>query len=115
MSKSDNAIMEATGSADIDRTNGVGIRPGMTVFVSGIPTFVGYYLVTSVNFEERSPNPVGINFQTPERRPKEKVVGLEVGPIFPETDDPIGPDVLIPYLNMRTTKSVNTGTRRRPV
>ena len=114
MNKSDNAVMEATGSVEIERTNGVGIRPGMTVFVSGIPTFVGYYLVTSVNFEERSPNPVGINFETPERRPKEKIVGLDVGPIFTGTNDPIGPDVLIPYLSTRTTSSVNTGRRGRP-
>ena len=114
MNKSDNAVMEATGSAEIERTNGVGIRPGMTVFVSGIPTFVGYYLVTSVNFEERSPNAVSINFETPERSPKEKIVSLPVGPIYPETDDPVGPDVLIPYLRSRTTAPVNTGTSRRP-
>ena len=115
MNKSDNAVMEATGSANIDRTNGIGIRPGMTVFVGGIPTFVGYYLVTSVSFEERSPNPVAIQFQTPERRPKEKIVGLEVGPIFPQTNDPIGPDVLIPYLSRRSTGPVDTGTRSRPI
>ncbi|MGA1386197.1 MAG: hypothetical protein ACO306_05710 [Flavobacteriaceae bacterium] len=116
MSKSDNAVMEATGSAEIERTNGVGIRPGMTVYVGGVPSFNGYYLVTSVNFEERSPNPVGINFETPERRPKEKIIGLPVGIIYPNTqnDDPIGPDVLIPYLKTRTTSPVNTGTRPRP-
>ena len=114
MNKSDNAVMEATGSVEIERTNGVGIRPGMTVFVSGVPTFVGYYLVTSVKFSERSPNPVAINFETPERRPKEKIVGLQVGPIYPEVNDPIGPDVLIPYLSSRTTSSVNTGRQGRP-
>jgi len=116
MSKSDNAVMEATGSADIDRTNGIGIRPGMTVYVGGIPTFNGYYLVTSVQFEERSPNPVAINFETPERRPKEKIVGLPVGIIFPniESIDPVGPDILIPYLKTRTTTSVNTGRSSRP-
>lgn len=115
MNKSDNAVMEATGSVDIDRTNGVGVRPGMTVFVSGIPTFVGYYLVTAVNFEERSPNPVGINFETPERRPKEKLIGIDVGPLYPKTDDPVGPDVLIPYFKHSETGAVNTGTSRRPI
>jgi|GEM_PF-1610333 len=118
MSRSDNAVMEATGSADIDRTNGIGIRPGMTVFVGDIPTFIGYYIVTSVQFEERSPNPVGIRFQTPERRPKEKIVGLEVGPIFnlrDLTDDPIGPDILVPYYQARQTGPVNTGTSGRPI
>ncbi len=114
MNKSDNAVMEATGSAEIERTNGVGIRPGMTVFMSGIPTFVGYYLVSAVNFEERSPNAVSINFETPERRPKEKIVSIQVGPIYPKTDDPVGPDVLVPYLQSRTTTPVNTGTSGRP-
>lgn len=114
MNKSDNAVMEATGSVEIERTNGVGIRPGMTVFVSGIPTFVGYYLVTSVKFSERSPNPVAINFETPERRPKEKIVNIPVGPIYPKVDDPIGPDVLIPYFTSRSTLPVNTGRKSRP-
>lgn len=114
MSKSDNSPMEAQGSATIDRTNGVSLRPGMTVFVGGIPTFVGYYLITSVNFEERSPNPVGINFQTPERKPKEKIIDLPVGPMFPNTGDPAGPDVIVPYVRYRQTTPQNTGSRRRP-
>lgn len=114
MNKSDNAVMEATGSVNIERTNGVGIRPGMTVFVSGIPTFVGYYLVTAVSFEERSPNTVAVTFQTPERRPNEKVRYLPVLPIYPLTDDPVGPDVLIPYLSSRRTTTVNTGKNKRP-
>jgi len=117
MNRSDNEVMEATGSAEIDRTNGIGIRPGMTVFVGDIPTFIGYYLVTSVQFEERSPNPAGINFQTPERRPKEKIIGLEVGPIYDQrdlTNDPIGPDILVPYYKARQTGPVDTGTSGRP-
>lgn len=114
MSKSDNSPMEAQGSATIDRTNGVALRPGMTVFVGGIPTFVGYYLITSVDFEERSPNPVGIQFQTPERRPKEKIIDLPVGPMFPATGDPVGPDVLVPYIRYRQTVAQDTGQRKRP-
>lgn len=114
MSKSDNSPMEAQGSATIERTNGVALRPGMTVFVGGIPTFVGYYLITSVDFEERSPNPVGIQFQTPERKPKEKIVDLPVGPMFPNTGDPVGPDVLVPYIKYRQTGALDTGTRGRP-
>lgn len=114
MSRSDNSVMEAQGSATVERTNGVGIRPGMTVFVGGIPTFVGYYLVTSVEFEERSPNPVGIQFQTPERKPKEKLY-LPVGPMYPNTGDAIGPDVLIPYISRGETFAVDTGKKTRPV
>lgn len=114
MNKSDNAPMEATGTAQIDRTNGVGLRPGMTVFIGGIPTFVGYYLITSVQFEERSPNPVGISFATPERAPKEKILNIPVGPMFRDTGDPIGPDVLIPYYKYGFTTPQNTGTSPRP-
>lgn len=114
MSKTDNSPMEATGSAQVSRTNGVAIRPGMTVFVGGIPTFTGYYLVTSVDFEERSPNPVGIQFQTPERKPKEKIINLPVGPMFPATDDPAGPDVIVPYIKHGITTPQYTGTSRRP-
>lgn len=113
MNRSDNSVMEAQGSATIERTNGVGIRPGMTVFVGGIPTFVGYYLVTSVEFEERSPNPVGIQFQTPERKPQEKLY-LPVGPMYPNTGDPVGPDVLIPYISRGETMPIDTGRTARP-
>lgn len=114
MSKSDNSPMEAQGSTTVDRMNGVSLRPGMTVFVGGIPTFVGYYLITSVDFEERSPNPVGINFQTPERAPKEKIVNLPVGPMFPNTGDAAGPDVIVPYIKYRQTAAQDTGNRKRP-
>ena len=114
MNKSDNSPMEATGSAQIDRTNGIALRPGMTVFVGGIPGFVGYYLITAVDFEERSPNPVGIQFQTPERRPKEKILNIPVGPMFPNTLDAVGPDVLVPYYLRRTTTPQYTGTSKRP-
>ena len=98
MKKSDNTPMEAQGDAQIERTNGVALRPGMTVFIGGIPTFTGYYLITAVNFEERSPNPVGISFATPERRPKEKIINLPVGPLYKNTLDAIGPDVIAPFI-----------------
>lgn len=113
MSRSDQDVMEGQGSAIVERTNGVGIRPGMTVFVGDIPTFTGYYLVTSVDFEERSPNGVGIQFQTPERKPKEKLY-LPVGPKYPGTGDAIGPDVLVPYITRGETLPVDTGKKQRP-
>jgi len=114
MNKSDNDPLEAKGSATIDRINGVALRPGMTVFVGGIPTFVGYYLITAVDFDERSPNPVGIQFSTPERAPKEKIINLPVGPMFPNTGDPIGPDVIVPYVKYRMTTAQDTGKKARP-
>jgi hypothetical protein len=97
MRKSDNDPLDASGSAVIARMNGTSLRPGMTVFIDGIPSFVGYYLIQSVDYEELSPNPVSISFMTPERDPKDiKLPG--VGPIFEATGDMIGPGVIIPFL-----------------
>ena len=105
MKKSDNTPMEAQGDAQIERTNGVSLRPGMTVFIGGIPTFTGYYLITAVNFEERSPNPVGISFATPERKPKEKILNLPVGPIYANTLDAFGPAVIAPYIKSQISST----------
>jgi len=89
--------MESDGTAVIARMNGTSLRPGMTVFVDGIPSFVGYYLINTVDYDELSPNPVSISFMTPERDPKD-VEQLPVGPIFKATGDQVGPGVLIPFL-----------------
>jgi hypothetical protein len=97
MHKSDNDPMESDGSAVISRTNGTSLRPGMTVFVDGIPSFTGYYLINSVDYEEMVPNPVSISFMTPERDPKD-VKQLPIGPIFKATGDQVGPGVLIPFI-----------------
>jgi hypothetical protein len=97
VTKSDNDPLEARGSATITRTNGTSLRPGMTVYLDGIPMFTGYYLIQSVDFEELTPNPVSISFITPERDPKD-VVQLPIGPLFPATGDQIGPAILIPFL-----------------
>jgi hypothetical protein len=97
MHKSDNDPMESDGTAVIARMNGTSLRPGMTVFVDGIPSFVGYYLINTVDYDELSPNPVSISFMTPERDPKD-VEQLPVGPIFKATGDQVGPGVLIPFL-----------------
>lgn len=97
MRKSDNDPLEAQGSASITRTNGTSLRPGMTVYLDGIPMFTGYYLINSVDFEELTPEPVSISFMTPERDPKD-IVPLPIGPRFPATGDQIGPAILIPFL-----------------
>ena len=107
MRKSDNDPMESSGSAVIDRTNGTSLRPGMTVFVDGIPSFVGYYLINSVDYEELTPNPVSIAFMTPERDPKD-IVQLPIGPTFKATGDMIGPGVLIPFLEEGITVQETT-------
>ncbi len=100
MHKGDNDPMEADGTANISRTSGQVLRPGMTVFIGGIPTFTGYYLITQVDFKELSPDPVSITFVTPERNPKDwrdRIKPLPVGTRYPATDDEVGPDVLLPY------------------
>ena len=103
MHKSDNDPMDADGSATIARMNGTSLRPGMTVFVDGIPSFVGYYLINSVDYEELSPNPVSISFLTPEKDPKD-IVQLPVGPRFAATGDMIGPGILIPFIEEGITQ-----------
>jgi hypothetical protein len=107
MHKSDNDPLESDGSAVIARMNGTSLRPGMTVFVDGIPSFVGYYLIQSVDYEELSPNPVSISFMTPERDPKD-VVPLPVGPRFAATGDMIGPGIWLPFLEEGITVQETT-------
>jgi len=63
--KSDDDPMQAEGSCMIERTNGVELRPGMTIYLYGIPDFEDYYLITDVEWEEGSPDPVRIGFRTP--------------------------------------------------
>jgi hypothetical protein len=63
--RSDDDPMDAEGQLIVDRTNGRLIRPGMTVWVGGVPDFESVYLVTGVEFSEGEPDPVTINFRTP--------------------------------------------------
>jgi len=49
----------------VDRTNGVKLRPGMTIDFAGVPTFDGRYLVTDVSYSEGDLTPVGMSARTP--------------------------------------------------
>lgn len=71
MQQSINDPMEGSGTCIVDRLNGVRLRPGMTAYVGEIPYVSGYYLITSVEFDELSPEPVAVNFRTVERQPKD--------------------------------------------
>ena len=71
--RSDDDIKAAEGSAIVDRTNGVNLRPGQTIFFSGIPDFEGFYLITDVSFREGTPEPVQITFRVPVDPEKEKI------------------------------------------
>lgn len=68
--RSDNDIYEVEGSLTLDRTNGIFLRPGMTIYVDGIPTFNDYYLITEVSYPHMSTDPVQITFRKPEREAK---------------------------------------------
>jgi hypothetical protein len=63
--RSDDDPNEADGSLVVDRQNGRLLRPGMSIYVSGIPDFEGVYLISSVEFSEGVPDPVRISFRTP--------------------------------------------------
>jgi hypothetical protein len=79
------------GSIIVDRQNGTQIRPGMTALVGNVGDLTGYYLVTSVTFDDRSPDPVTVSFRKPTKEPNE-VRQLAIGRTFRSTDQdsPIG-------------------------
>lgn len=71
MRVSDNDVKAASGTAILERTNAVQVRPGMTVGISGLHYFDGLYLVSRVNFQEGVPNPVTVEYRTPQVPKKE--------------------------------------------
>lgn len=71
MRVSDNDVKASSGTAILERTNAVQVRPGMTVGISGLHYFDGLYLVSRVNFQEGVPNPVTVEYRTPEIPKKE--------------------------------------------
>lgn len=73
-----NDPLEGNGSCIVDRINGVRLRPGMTAYVGEIPHVSGYFLITSVEFDELSPEPVAVNFRTIERLPKD-IKQIQIG------------------------------------
>jgi hypothetical protein len=86
--RSENDPMDAEGTIIVERTNGVQLRPGMTINITGIPDFENGYLVTDVSFQEGSPDPVQVSFRTPVKPSKgrKKATGSSSGP--PGDEDP---------------------------
>ncbi|NBR35789.1 MAG: hypothetical protein EBT80_00100 [Chitinophagales bacterium] len=82
---SENDALEADGSCSVRKPNGCLIRPGHTALVGPLPTFFrGYYLVTSVSFEEATNTPVQVSFRTPVKPESQKnlpTVGIRPGTI----------------------------------
>jgi hypothetical protein len=79
--RSDNDPFVVSGSVSVDRTAGVSLRPGMTIGLAGIPTFEDIYMITGVDFDHFSTNPVNIEFTKPEREGK-YIQTFAVGPTF---------------------------------
>lgn len=71
--RSDDDIKAADGTLLVDRFNGVNLRPGMTIFLGGIPDFEAFYIITNVQFKEGSPEPVRVSFRLPVDPSKEKI------------------------------------------
>jgi hypothetical protein len=66
--RSENDGLEGDGTATLKSPNGRLIRPGHTVYFSGMPEFFkGGYLVNGVSFSEFDSQPVQINFSTPQK------------------------------------------------
>lgn len=79
LTQSDNDAYVADGSLVCERTNGVRIRPGMTVKIFGVPNFQGNYLVTDVSFQEETTDPVSVTFRSPEKLEKDKIKDIQIG------------------------------------
>lgn len=79
--RSDNDPFVVSGSASVDRAAGISLRPGMTIGLVGIPTFEDIYMITGVDFDHFSTNPVNIEFSKPEREGK-YIQTFAVGPTF---------------------------------
>lgn len=86
MHKAENDPMEGDGSCIVERTNGVRLRPGMTVNVGDIPWFTDDFLITEVDYEELVADPVQVRFATPPRQEK-KIKQIAVGQIYPGSVD----------------------------
>lgn len=64
--KSDDAPEEMSASFRVEREVGRRLRPGMTVYVDGIPGFGANLLVTEVSWREGEVTPVSVTCRTPE-------------------------------------------------
>jgi hypothetical protein len=77
--RSDSDVYQVEGSMSLDRHNAMVLRPGMTIYVAGVPTFEDFYIITDVSFEHMSTNPVQVSFRKPEREDK-YITDIPVGP-----------------------------------
>jgi hypothetical protein len=77
--RSDDAPEEASASFKVERGIGKQFRPGMTVYVDGVPGFAVNMLVTSVSWSEGTTDPVSVSCRTTEvpKSQKEKAAAAK--------------------------------------
>lgn len=70
--RSDDDPLDAEFQALFRPENAGQLRPGMTIWMDGVPTFQGPYLITEVSFQLDTGLPVAVSGRTPEQyKPKE--------------------------------------------
>jgi len=79
--KSDNDPLDVRGSVSLERLSATTLRPGMTVYLQGIPYMDGLYLIDSVDYDYLGTGPVNISFRSPERE-KQYIRDYEIGKIY---------------------------------
>jgi hypothetical protein len=107
---SDNNPYDGDGSIILTRQNATSLRPGMTIRFSGVNNFDGSYLITSVTFDDLSPNPVSVSFRKPQKEEKD-IKQLPIGKRVKQTDlynqpDPTATGKASKIARQRTTASI---------
>lgn len=76
--RSDADIYQVEGSIDLDRSSAMVLRPGMTIYVDGVPTFEDFYIISEVSFSHFDTGTVQVSFRKPEREDK-YVLDIPIG------------------------------------
>lgn len=102
---SDNNPYDGDGTMIITRDNATSLRPGMTIRFSGINNFEGSYLITSVTFDDISPNPVSVTFRKPQKEEKD-IKQLPIGKRIRQTNLWRQPDPTATGKNSQTARQL---------
>lgn len=103
---SDNNPYDGDGTIVITRENASGLRPGMTIRFSGVNNFDGDYLITSVTFDDLSPNPVSVSFRKPQKKEKD-IKQLPIGKKIKQTNLWDQPDPTVTNKNSNVTTLIS--------
>lgn len=64
--RSEDAPLAVSIDLSLPMSEGIRVRPGMTIRLDDIPYFAGFYLVKEVRFEAGTDNPVSVNATSPD-------------------------------------------------